>query len=294
MSHHEPARQGWQPLSTVESGLFTEARLQVHWAAQVIAAIANTHLEQAKDDSQSNLGWVDGMQILAGRYLDGEPSGFGSLTPATLQLAFHEPGGEVLQAIELPGRTLDQAYAAMEAAIAARLGTAPRTLVRPDYDLPGHPVADGAKFAGAAPAALAALQDWVHDANLVLRDLRARTAQATMPRVWPHHLDMGMLVSLEPSGDPAEGRSIGIGWSPGDDQDPAPYWYVNPYPSPPKVDGLASPWIGRWNTEGFVGLKLDAAETIGDGSGQEARARRFVDEAVAICRGVLGATPKGS
>ncbi len=291
MSEHDPAIQGWQPLPTVHPDALTEARLQLHWASQVLASIGYTHLERADDDSQSNMGWVDGMQLLAGRYLDDEPTGFGALVPAALKLGFHEPGGEELVGIDLQGATLDQAYEAMEQAIAERRNQPKQTLERPRYDLPDHPVAAAGTFGDVPEAALKALHAWFHDANLVMRDLRARTAGATLPRVWPHHFDMGMLISLEEHGNPQQGRSIGLGLSPGDDSDPAPYWYVAPYPTPDVEGGAPEPAIGEWTTQGFVGMKLDAATAIGDGSGpgQEARAREFVDDAVAVCRRLLDA-----
>ncbi len=290
MSEHDPAIQGWQPLPTVHPDALTEARLQLHWAAQVLASIGYTHLQQADDDGQSNMGWVDGMQLLAGRYLDDEPTGFGSMTPAALKLAFHEPGGEEIVPIELRGRTLDEAYEAMESAIAERRNQPKQTLKRPSYDLPDHPVADGAKFGDATEAALKALHAWFHDANLVMRDLRAKTEGATLPRVWPHHFDMGMLISLEGHGDPQKGRSIGIGLSPGDDSDAAPYWYVAPYPTPDLGGDAPEPAVGEWTTQGFVGMKLDAVTAIGDGAGpgQESLAREFVGDAVAVCRRLLG------
>ena len=287
MSDHPPSIQGWQTLPAIPDDVLTEARLQLHWAAQVVGAVGDTYREHAPDDSQANLGWVDGMQLLAGRYLETDPSGFASLTPSGLRLAFHEPGGEELETIGLDGRTLDDAYAAMETAIARRTGLDRRALTRRTYDMPVHPVAQGGKFEGASDEALRAIHAWLHDANLVLRDLRAKTEASTLPRVWPHHFDMGMLISLEPDGDPSRGRSIGLGLSPGDDSDPAPYWYVSPYPRLDSVDGLPRPRLGRWTTQGFTGLKLDAATTIGHGSGQEERARDFVDEALAICRDLL-------
>ena len=152
-----------------------------------------------------------------------------------------------------------------------------------------HPLASGATFASTDANARQALAAWFHDANLVMRDFKAKTTDrsATLPRLWPHHFDLGMLISLEDDGDASRGRSIGIGLSPGDENDPLPYWYVNAYPAPASIAGLDAPSVGGWIDAPFVGLKLDAATAIGDGTGQEARARAFVEESVAICRGIL-------
>lgn len=291
MSEHDPSRQGWQTIPTVDSDVLAETRLQIHWSAQVVAAIGNTHLDKAPDDGQSNFGWVDGMQLFAGRYLGDPPAGFGSFTPRSHALNFHEPGGEVLTAIEVDGKTLDEVYTAMEQAIAHALDSDPVSLKRPPYDMPSHPVGNGKAFGGTDDAAREALHIWFHDANLVMRDLKAKTTSlnATLPRLWPHHFDLGMLISLEEHGDPSQGRSIGIGLAPGDENDPLPYWYVNAYPAPDSIDGLPQPSLGGWNDGGFTGLKLDAATTVGDGTGQEERVRAFLGEAVAICRDLLTA-----
>lgn len=287
MSAQDPSQQGWHDLEALDDATLTEARLQLHWAAQVVAAIGYTHIPPADDDSQSNMGWVDGMQLLAGRYMEFDPPIFASLSPRGLRLGLHDAGGDAVRPIEVEGRTLDEIHEAMEKEIHAMAGGIERTLNRPEYDLPDHPVAHGERFGGADAQALEMLGRWFHDANLVLRDLRAKTPSTTMPRVWPHHFDMGSLIDLDATEDADPRRQIGLGLSPGDASDPQPYWYVAPYPrpeqgSPPEVEGG-----GRWTTEGFTGYKLAAADLLAGGEGQEERARAFVASAVAACREML-------
>lgn len=286
MSDHDPAQQGWQTIPTIDPAVLEETRHQIHWAAQVVAAIGYTHMEIAPDDGQSNFGWVDGMQLFAGRYIGDPPIGFGAFAPRSKALTFHEPGGEVLASIPIEGKTLDELYGEMERAIATAQGSEPVPLKRPPYEMPDHPVASGTPFGGGSDEAREALHVWFHDANLVMRDLKAKTTslEATLPRLWPHHFDLGMLVSLEEHRDPSRGRSIGIGLAPGDANDATPYWYVNAYPPPESIEGLPAPSSGAWNDEGFTGIKLDGATVIGDGTGQEERVRTFLGQAIAICR----------
>ena len=49
----------WQTLGTVPAADLVEAKVQLHWAAQIVAALGNTLIKTMPDDSQSNLGWVD-------------------------------------------------------------------------------------------------------------------------------------------------------------------------------------------------------------------------------------------
>lgn len=287
MSPKDPSEQGWQELGRVESEGLAHARLQCHWAAQVLAAVGYTHREQADDDSQSNFGWVDGMQVLAGRLVESEPACFLSLTPATLTLALHEPGGEVEEDLALSSRTLEEARQWAAAAIARYQGGQPRALARPPYDLPPHGLGQGEAFEFAPVEAFQELARAFHDANLVMLDLRRATEGASVPRVWPHHFDMGQLVSLEEHGDPQRGRSIGIGWTPGDEASAEPYWYVNPHPAPESA--LPPVRVGRWHHEGWTGVELRRSEVLaaGDGAAQEALVRRYLEESVAVCRSIL-------
>lgn len=281
MSPKHPSDLQWQPFEGVGPEELVGARDEAHWALQVISAVGYTHVQRAGDDSQSNVGWVDGMQILAGRRIEREPVSFLSLALAELTLSLHEPGGEVLEEFALAGRTLDDAYAWAAAAIARRHAEDPVELHRPEYDLPDHPIANGAPFGESSEGARAELARWFHNANLVLRDVHAATPRSTGPRVWPHHFDIGMLIPID---DDDSGRSIGLGLSPGDGKIAEPYWYVNPYPAP--EGELPEPARGRRVVEGWTGLVLEAG-SVRSVAEPEATSRKFLSEAIRICRDQL-------
>lgn len=289
MSPKDPSQQGWQPLKSIQEAAFVHARQQCHWAMQILASVGYAHLERAQDDSQSNAGWVDGMQILAGRMVEGDHPFFVSLSLARLSVAVHEPGGEVLEEFHLHGRSLREAFDALAAAIGRRCHTDPIRLELPNYEMAGHALATDGRFDFGDAKAFSALADWMHDGNLVMLDLRKNTEGATVPRVWPHHFDMGMLISLENDGDAQQGRSIGIGLSPGDTAISMPYWYTNPYPQPdPGVD-LPELAEGHWHREGWTGAVLDTSEVVAhrESSAQESQARAYLDTAVLACRKLL-------
>ena len=125
MSPKDPSEQGWQELIQIDPDALTHARQQCHWAMQIMAAVGYAHMERAADDSQSNAGWVDGMQILAGRLVEGEHPFFVSLSPFELKVAVHEPGGEILEEFYLHGRSLRESLDAVAAAISRRTGEVP-------------------------------------------------------------------------------------------------------------------------------------------------------------------------
>lgn len=289
MSPKDPSEQGWQELVRIAPAALTEARIQCHWAMQIVAAVGYAHLERAADDSQSNAGWVDGMQILAGRLVESENSFFVSLSPLELKVAVHEPGGEILEEFYLHGRSLRESFDAVAAAISRRTAQAPIRLELPSYELAAHPLATEGRFERSSDEPFSQLARWMHDANLVMLDLRKKTAGSTVPRVWPHHFDMGMLLSLQDEGDAKAGRSIGIGLSPGDGAIETPYWYTNPYPQPAADSALPSIEVGQWHTEGWTGAVLLADRVLeaGDAAAQEAQARAYLDEATSACRKLL-------
>lgn len=287
MSPRDPSEQGWQQLGEASVTDFAQARRQCHWAAQALAAVGYTHMERADDDSQSNLGWVDGMQLLAGRLVETEPACFFSLTPAALKLALHEPGGEPVEDLELDGQTLEQAREWCAQALARYQDTHPLPLQEPPYEMPDHDLGRDERFKFTPEGAFVELARGIHDANLVMLDLRAKSPLTSVPRCWPHHFDVGALISLEEDGDPQQGRSIGIGWTPGDEGSDAPYWYVNPYPSP--EGDLPELGVGRWHREGWIGVELrhDDVLQAGDGAAQEKLVRHYLDHAVDACRSLL-------
>lgn len=92
-------------------------------------------------------------------------------------------------------------------------------------------------------------------------------------RCWPHHFDIATLHML------GDGKTIGIGLSPGDDSIRDPYWYVNlwPYPHPSRLQPLQ---FGMWFTEGWTGAEMPASKG-------PACAEAFVREATEHCRILL-------
>ena len=73
----------------------------------------------------------------------------------------------------------------------------------------------------------------------------------TLIHLWPHHFDF----SLEWfTGNKDE--QIGTGISPGDEQNSNPYLYMNPWPFNEKITNESLP-IGKWNTDGWNGIKVE-------------------------------------
>jgi hypothetical protein len=275
----EPISLGTPPPDQLEN-----ARLNAHWAAQVIAGVGETHLAARADTSQTAMQWLPGQQLLAGEVLPGpRPVRVALRLPDLTLLLLDEQAG-IHDQLPLAGCSLTEAKEWAARALAS-FGDAPlKALVPPDYALPDHPLGSGARFA--APAAeLEELARWFELGARGLAQVCAREPGATPVLCWPHHFDLGTLLieATDPAGEAT--CTVGIGLSPGDEGVPLPYWYVNHWPGRPEAP-LPSLALGRWHSEGWVGPLLDAAEIVKAGD-PEPRVHRFLEMAVEASREIL-------
>ena len=209
-----------------------------------------------------------------------------------MTLMVFDEGGAIAESFTLEGQTIDSAVSWLEEMVAAAPGGPPEGPIRiRDYEMPAHPVAEGAAFVLDHPPAFAELARWFANGNLVLKDLTSSDRGWAEVRCWPHHFDLGTVISLESSGDASSGRSIGVGLSPGDTSYPEPYLYVNPY-------GLADPPADRpplesgahWHTDGWFGAVLTATAIVANPGGtQESSVSSFLHRAIDAARSLLTA-----
>jgi hypothetical protein len=270
----------WEPLGRVSPGALGSARLTLHWAAQIVAAVGSTLIEARPDWSQTALGWIDSApRGLAGEPLPGGARAF--LATDELSLAVLGADGRASDRFSLAERTLADGLVWLAGAVARVVGGPERPLARPVHELPPSPVGDGAPFEIESEA-LAELSSWYANASRLLAEV-AKTPGASPVRCWPHHFDIATLIHLDgTSGE--EARSIGVGLSPGDGSYAEPYWYVTPWPYP-KEKQVPSLALGHWHTTGWFGAVLTASEMeSGDPGSQPANTRCFVEAAMTAAR----------
>lgn len=147
------------------------------------------------------------------------------------------------------------------------------------YDL-GSPAPE--RFESSPP--LPTLAAWYRASERTLRPI-ARMHGASPLLLWPHHLDLATLLDL------GDGRSIGVGFSPGDASSPEPYLYVTAWPAP--LDA-ALPMLpaGSWQQDSWFGARLGATELLGHPR-RGALVDAFLRAAVNASALLLGAPPPG-
>lgn len=280
---NDDQREPWGSLADVEPRRMREARVQLHHALQVPAALHASRYAAREDQSETAFSFRGGRFVSEG---DPELGWRAALRIETLEVELEGPDGRSAGSFALEGRTLEDAYERFAASLEAAVGPGP--FRRLEAELPDHAVVRGAPFDRDAPA-LHALRRLYADASAALERLRPQLVRPSPTRVWPHHFDIAVLDDLDGGAGRAgqEPRSIGVGMTPGDDGVPEPYLYVTPWPYPAPA-GLPELPEGGWSTEGWVGAVLTLMELArDDGVRRGGRVRTFLDAALRACRASL-------
>lgn len=273
----------WRPLGAVAPTALAEARLKLHHAAQIVSGVGRTLLPKQDDDSHTNLRWDRRLGALVSRRVDGDKPFSAALEFVALRLMLLDENDEALVTASLRRMTVDEGYAWLAEGVAARLGHVLEGGFAPlRYEIPDHPVADGARFVVEDQSAFSELARWFHNADLLFAELRAAEPKTSEVRCWPHHFDLGALIEL------GDGKQIGFGLSPGDSKYGQPYFYCSPYPQPSAdaLPAIDSP--GQWHTDGFVSVVLPGDRLVPQ-QDQATAARDYLACALKACRTVLGA-----
>jgi hypothetical protein len=271
----------WETLGALPPVALAPARMLLHHAAQIPAAVGRSLAPARDDDGHTSLAWRDPERDLAGAEVTGGRRWFAALRPGDLSLGIFVEGAEAKR-FPLEGRPRAAAFAWLMAE-AQDLGSPAESLSpATPYSLPAHAVADGAPFAAPPDGSLAELVRWLANADALVRAVAAEWPDASPVRLWPHHFDVGSVLPLGRGGG-QDAASIGIGVSPGDEGIGEPYVYVTPWPPPPPDETLPAVAAGgRWHRQGWTGAVLDgtAIAAAGDGRAQSEHAERFLREVV--------------
>jgi len=278
----------WQETGVARSGDLVEARLQAHWAVQVVAAIGEALVPPEADDSHTSMRWDDDRGMLLGRPIPG--SGFQvGLRLAALELVVLDGSSTVCERVSFEGRTLQNALDEVTRALA---GLIRRPMVKtpelPTYEMPEHPAGRGEPFPAPERDGLSELARWYGNAAALMEAVGAATPLASPVRCWPHHFDIATLLTLDPEEAVGDRRYIGFGLSPGDASYGEPYFYVNPWPYPeagtlPELEGG-----GFWHREGWTGAVLLASRLTAHAADQSEQVVAYLRSALAATADVLG------
>lgn len=258
------------------------ARTELHWAAQLPSAVGATWLPAAADYAHTNLGWDEDLGVLVGRPVGPEHLRAG-LVFESLELVVLE-GERERATLGLAGHDVSSALEWLR----EQMGPGQPPLALPSHDMPDHPVARGGAFPDGDSHGRAELSIWFANASNASRRAVSNEETASTVRCWPHHFDVASLVVLDAEADAEDARSIGVGFSPGDDWYDQPYFYVNPWPYPTKDALPPLEGVSCWHTEAWTGAVLKGEQVLD--AGEIHQASLVADElrrAIDACRVAL-------
>ena len=154
----------WQALGEVEPEALTQARNQAHQAAQVIAAVGETLLEHVPDTSHTALVWSDSIAGLAGHPVLRAGNARVGLRLAAMELVVVDAAGAARKTLPLVGKSLGEVGSQVMEAFRPLADGPLEVLGYPTYELPPHPLADGAAFEAHHDAQVE-LQHWFESAH---------------------------------------------------------------------------------------------------------------------------------
>ena len=264
----------WQNVPRANFMFLHAARLQAHYAAQWLARVARAYVQAQPHDRHTSLGWDDAFGGLVTHVLpDGSRLG---LRIADLTLAFI---GQHPHSLSLDGRAEAEVRTWLGGHVAARNLPSGKLYDPLPYAMPGHVLAQGARYSlDEIGDALRVLATWYANSNAALvgvqQHLAGKKLKAPAVRCWPHHFDLDCAVDL------GRGRTMGIGYCPGDEFCDEPYFYTSMWPEPsiPKLPLL--PAMAHWHTYKFLAA-LAPAHKIVAAHDQGAYVRQFLDVSVA-------------
>lgn len=272
----------WTRVGELAPRALTDARLQLHNAAQIAVSAAISYLTARSDDSHTALTWNSAQRALATEPITAARPFRIAVRIEDLTLLALDTAGRVTSSFQLAGRTMGDGHAWLTA-IAVESGLdGSRLTARKHYEIPPHPVGNGSAFSPGSGLAFHELTRYWANAAALLDEFVRATTDAAEVLTWPHHFDIATLVTIPG----AATRTIGVGQSPGDDSYGEPYWYVGPRPYPDSTDLPALAGGGHWHTDGWFGAVLPASAYV-HSTDQRVQVTAFVDSAVAACRRLL-------
>lgn len=250
-------KRDWADVDPSLAGKLSDARLQLHHAAQLVAAMGISYLPKAADDSHTNMEWITG--TLASNVVGPRPFRIG-VRPYPLAIAVIA-GDSELASFPLHGKTIAGAADWIRSQVQP-LGLDPaRFTLTKHYNIPDHALDHGAAFDTSDATAFDQLRRWYNDADVILTALADRRADASPVRCWPHHFDIATLLTVAP------GKTVGVGLEPGDAYYDEPYWYVNAYPAPASPPTAPLSGGGAWHTREWTGAVLPGSRLPRGGQG---------------------------
>lgn len=277
----------WSMLGEVSFEEVREARIQSHNAVQWLARYSRSYLPKKADDSHTSLTWnpyegslnTQAIEIRNHRIIF-------SFDFFTLAIQVKSDLGSILFDLGITGLTNSQVEEKFKE-ILIKIGL---PLNKFKTDLPyclspwemGH---EDRYHLGWFIRGASELGRYFTNSQSIFQAIAKMRGQNYQTLCWPHHFDLANLIIVEENSNPEKTKSIGLGFSPGDNSYEDPYFYVTPWPYPEKENLPILPEPAFWHTEGFIAGIIKSKVMVGPDV--ETRVFSSLSETVSACERVL-------
>jgi len=263
----------------------SESICQLHHAVQFIAIAGKYLVDEKPDDSHTNFIWDMERMAFIGKFISGPVPFRFALQARNMNLVILDKNENEISSLHLPGVTRGYTFAWMKEQV-ADLGVNHTLLkIKMHYSIPRHAIDKCGSFRISDPVSFRELAYQRTNAERVLNEVSGQFPGATLPAVWPHHFDTGIVIPVETNTNKEIIKSIGAGYAIPDIYSADPYFYVSlwtkeaiSYGNSPKVK------YGYWNEKDWQGaiLQISHLNNIKDLTEQKQTVFSFFEEAIDI------------
>jgi hypothetical protein len=277
----------WQKLTITPPSVLNATIVELHHAAQLVAAVGNSLLTKKDDDSQSSLSWDGVQKALIGQQITLDQKVYPILKYDDLSVHILSEQEEVLHSFSLLDHNKTQALDWLNQVL-KELGHQGKAIDYPNhYELPSSPLHRGAVFASGSMYRQE-LARYRSNTQIVLQSIAATEALSDV-KVWPHHFDLASVITLEVDDQGNPTRTIGLGLAIPDATSHTLYYYVSHWlkEGRPNYRSLpALPGNALWLSKGFKGVILPVSGLVKLKSkeAQSALLEAFFREAIVATR----------
>jgi hypothetical protein len=276
----------WFPLTKPDLETFERVKAHYHVAIQSVASVGRIFLSESK---AYMLFWTPNLWRLAGKWV-GEP---GEHTVFRASISFEDfclylvnEKIEIIDRYPLEGKSPKKVMLWMEEQV-ANFGLSFTHLSNDiPFDIPDERFKKKG-FEALSPEETRLLGAQLHDAYLVLNEMRSNYKSTSEVMLDPKYFHQVLNILLKDSGDADTSTYVQAGYSPGDQEIQEPYFFVTSWPytdSPRNIQGISE--MAQWHANEWAGLVLPLS-SIYDQAHQKDKIRDFLFSSVKSMMDVL-------
>jgi len=280
----ETQNKNWKSLSQTFTSELNDALQQQHHAAQFLAMVGRYLVPQQSDDSNTNMEFIFGEDMLLGNALPNQLRL--GIWLNNLTLGIFDKDGAVKKQISLQGKTKKKAFVELSQNL-ADMGVDVNALKSElHYEIPEHQLDKGSVFSVSDEEFFNENAKYRHNAKIVLNEIGKLFDQQEPIRIWPHHFDTGAFYTISKNEKGEANQTIGIGMAIPDSMVEEPYYYLSFWSEKPlkSIDKITTLDMGKWMMPDWNGavLKLSEIQKFDSANGQHKYVKTFFSSGIDI------------